>query len=133
MKSKLVYSDEIPKIFPELQARFGVKWEDGIIIAYEGKIHSKEVPEAQKWIHEEVHLKRQAEIGNEIWWKSFIESDQFRLEEEVLAYRAEVSFLKKNIKNREVIFHMTRELALALSSDIYGNIISPQDALKMLR
>ena len=132
MKTKLVHSNEIPPIYSQLNERFGADWNKGIIIAYDGKIYSKEVPEAQKWIHEEVHLDRQKEMGNEAWWRLYMESDEFRLEEELLAYMAEVSFIKKNIKNREARFHIIREVARSFSSSLYGNIISPEQALKIL-
>ncbi len=133
MKQKLVYSNEIPKIYPQLQEKFGADWDKGVIIAYDGKIHAKEIPAPQKWIHEEQHLIRQKEMGNEAWWRLYLESDEFRLEEEILAYVAEADFIKKNINDREARFHIIRDIAHSFASDLYGGIISMQDALKILR
>lgn len=130
---KLIYSDKIPAIYPQLQEKFKADWDQGVIIAYEGKIHSKEQPEAQKWIHEEQHLLRQAELGDKAWWNLYLESSQFRLEEEILAYLAEVKFIKRNIKDRELRFHLIRDIAINFASELYGSIISVDDALKILR
>ena len=72
-------------------------------------------------------------MGNEAWWRLYLESDQFRLEEEVMAYVAEANFIKKNIPNREVRAKMIYDIAQTFSSDLYRGIITLQDALKILR
>lgn len=133
MKTKLVYSNDIPAIYPSLQEKFGADWDEGLIIAYSDRIHSKRIPDPQKWIHESVHLDRQSEMGNDAWWRLYMESDQFRLEEELLAYKAEADFIKKNIKDREARFHIIMEIAKGFSSSLYGNIISTEEAYKILR
>ena len=128
-------SHTIPPIYEELHNRFGVEWENGIIIAWDNKIHcSEDFPLApQKIIHESKHLERQNEIGNDAWWRLYLESEQFRRNEEMIAYLAEANFIKKNIKNREISFFAIRDIAKSFSSDVYGNIISLEDALKILR
>lgn len=132
-KPKLVYSSEIPPIYPQLREKFGADWDNGVIIAYDGRIHAKEVPAPQKWIHEGVHLDRQKEIGNEAFWRLYLESDQFRLEEELLAYLAEADFIKKNIRDREARFHLIMEIARGFSSSLYGGIIGTQEAYRLLK
>ena len=132
MKDRILLSKQIPPIYETLRDKFGVDWDSGLIIAFDGRIHSKETPQPQKIIHEEVHLKRQNKIGNEVWWKLYIENEKFRLDEEILAYMAEAKFLKKNIKDRELLFHLKRELAYNMSNEMYGNIISLREALSIL-
>lgn len=125
-------SHEIPPVYELLNKKFGVKWDDKIIIAYGGKIHCKDTPAPQKIIHEKVHLDEQKKIGNELWWKAYLEDDNFRLQEELKAYRIESNFLKKYIKNREVRFHAINEIADSLSSPVYGSIITKKEALSYL-
>lgn len=132
MKQKLVYSDQIPQIYPQLKEKFGVDWDRGVIIAWNGKIHSKEIPPPQKWIHEAEHLLRQQEIGNEAWWHLYLESEQFRLEEETLACIAEANFIKRNIKNRELKNRILMDIAKVFSGEMYGGLISFNDAMKIL-
>lgn len=132
-KDKIIISHKKPEIYQVLHDKFGVDWDNGLIIAYDGKIHCKEIPQAQKIIHESIHLNRQKEIGNEVWWRLYIESEQFRLDEEILAYLEEAKFLKKNIKNREHLFRYIRELADNMSSGIYGRIVTREQAIKILK
>ncbi len=129
---QVILSKEKPPVYDALHSKFGVEWDDGIIIAYDGKIYCKMGVQPQKVIHESVHLERQKQIGNDTWWKLYLESDQFRREEEILAYLAECQFLRKNIKNREHVFHMIREICTSISDGTYGNIITKEEALKIL-
>ena len=133
MTRQVIIKKEKPPIYDSLKNKFGVDWEDKIIIAFNGAIWCKEEPAPQKIVHEIVHLDRQDEIGNDAWWKLYLENDQFRLEEEMRAYLAEAKFIKKNINNREHVFHLLREIAQSMSSSVYGNLISTADALTFLR
>ena len=130
---KVTISHEIPPIYQQLHDKFGVEWNDGLIIAYDNIIYSKNDVAPQKVVHEVIHLDRQKELGVEAWYRLYLESDQFRLEEEIIAYVAEANFVKKNIKDRELRFHIIHEIAKNFSSDVYGSIISFSDAIKILR
>lgn len=123
---------EPPKIYDRLHKVFNVEWDKGIIIAYDGKIYCKTNPPPQKIYHEAIHLYEQEKLGNEIWWEMYITSDKFRLDEELKAYRAEVKFIRKAIKNRNDAFEMIRKISYDLSSGIYGNIISKDKALELI-
>lgn len=131
--NEIVVSHEKPPIYDRLHSCFGVDWDDGLIIAFDGKIHSKGEPQPSKIVHEAVHLERQSKIGNANWWKLYFESDSFRLEEEKLAYMAEAAFIKKYVKNRDHRFSMIRQMAHAMSDGIYGKIISKDEAFKLLK
>ncbi len=121
-----------PPIYEKLRLRFGVDWDKGLIIAWEGVIYSTFKPTAAKIVHESIHLKEQARLGNEAWWMLYFDDPAFRLNQEKMAYRAEAQFIKRNIKNRDHAFHMIREIADALSSSVYGCIISRQEAFDFL-
>lgn len=129
----LVVSHVIPPIYGELKKKFGVNWDKDLIIAWDGKIHSKGDIWPQKIVHEQVHLKQQEKLGNEAWWKLYLESDVFRFQEELLAYRAEANFIKKYIKNREDKFHIIREIAKNFSGETYGNLVNFDEAMKLIQ
>ena len=133
MNNQVIYSNERPDILIKLENRFGVDWNDDLIIAWNGKIHSKNAPSAEKIVHEMVHLEEQSAMGNDAWWECYLNSPEFRLEQEIKAYKAEADFVKKYIKNREHRYKMIHEMAKNLSSSIYGGIIGMQEALRLLR
>lgn len=114
-------SHAVPPIYKALRARFGVDWDGGLIIAYGGRIHCKRDPDPQKIVHEAVHLAEQSRVGNDAWWSAYLDSADFRIAEEVKAYRAEADFLRRHIRNREHLFHYMRDIVDSLSGPTYGN------------
>lgn len=131
--AEVKFSQERPEIYWRLKAKFNVNWDDGIIIANGDTIYSKDKIPPQKLVHELVHIERQSEYGLDNWWNSYINDDDFRLLEEVLAYKKEYDFLKRHIKDREAVFFYLREMATSLSSSIYGSIIDYSEALKLIK
>ena len=128
-------SREIPPIYEVLKRRFGIDW-DGkapVMIAWEGKIHCKNPCNAAEIVHEAAHLREQAKIGNEAWWRLYLDSDVFRFEQELIAYKAEADFIRKHVNNREAAFHMIREIVKNFSSPTYGNIVTREEAWKLLK
>lgn len=131
--NKIETSKDIPSIYYQLRDKFKVSWDDGIIIADSPKLHCKfEIP-PEKLVHEAVHIRRQNEIGRDLWWELYLSKDTFRLEEEVLAYKAEWKFLEKAINNREIRYQLLLEIASHLSSFIYGNIVDQKEAIKLIK
>lgn len=80
-------------------------------------------------VHELVHLRQQAKHGLLEWVHDFLEYPEFRLKQEVEAYREQL----KSIKDRNHRNTVRLESAKNLSSSLYGNIISYDDALKALK
>jgi hypothetical protein len=124
--------NEKPPICDRLHKRFGVKWDEGIIIAFDSKIYCKKEVDAQKIVHEKIHLDEQKRLGNDAWWELYLTNDVFRLEQETMAYRAEANFIKKHVKNREHAAVFYRDIAKSFSSGVYGNIISQSEALRLI-
>ena len=77
--------------------------------------------------HEMCHLKRMGNNPDE-WIERYLADDKFRLEEEILAFIAQI----KSIKNRELRNIVRQEAATNLSSKLYGEIITYAEALKKL-
>lgn len=80
-------------------------------------------------VHENVHLRQQSEIGVKEWVYDFLYLPDKRLEYEVEAYREQL----KSIKDRNYRAKIRHESAKNLSSSLYGNIISFDDAFELLK
>lgn len=81
------------------------------------------------YIHEVQHLKQQAKVGVKEWVYDFLYVPARRLEYELDAYRVQLKSIKdRNHRNRVRI-----ESAKNLSSSLYGNIISFQEAFDAMK
>lgn len=80
-------------------------------------------------VHEMVHIEQQAKVGVINWVYDFLEYPSKRLEYELEAYRKQL----KSIKDREKRNKIRMESARNLSSSLYGNIISYQEAWEKLK
>lgn len=72
--------------------------------------------------HEEIHTKQQG-TNPEEWWGRYLLEDNFRLEQEVAAYKAQYYFVAANLSRQERRDFL-KLLAKTLSSKIYGSIVS---------
>ena len=79
-------------------------------------------------VHELVHLKQQEKGLNE-WENKYLNDPKFRLTQEIEAYQAQV----KSLKDRNMRAVSKVRCARALSSDLYGGLISYEEALKLLK
>lgn len=82
--------------------------------------------------HEKVHLEQQGDNPKK-WWKRFIADPEFRMQEELEAYRVQYQYFCRNIPNRMKRYDFLRELGLLISGPMYGNQISLQDAMLKIR
>jgi hypothetical protein len=109
-----------PPNFDEILAKFpGATGK--VLIAYDGKIYNPTgdfVPPALQ-AHEEVHLIRQ--LGRvEAWWKQYIEDEEFRWFEEVMAHRAEFRVQAQFINDRNARERLLMSTAARLVAPLYG-------------
>jgi len=82
--------------------------------------------------HEEVHSKQQGK-NPEFWYSRYFREPHFRLDQEVEAYRAQYAFVNKRVVDRELKAWFLNRLASSLSSPLYGNLVSHQEAWKLIR
>jgi hypothetical protein len=122
---------EIPPIYYKLKDQFNVNWKD-IIIAYAPDIYAPRPISKQKEVHEQVHIKRQQEIGVDIWWGMYLDDPQFRLQEELTAYLVEVKWIKDNIATRNERRLLLKRIYGDLSSSMYGSLVSEDEAKDLL-
>lgn len=80
-------------------------------------------------VHEETHTKQQGK-DPEGWWKKYLEDKQFRLTQELEAYRNQWrAVLRGDQKNKMTIL---RAIVKELSGELYGNIISYEVASRRI-
>lgn len=129
------FSHEIPPIYYTLKETFGVVWEQGLIIAYGDTVYSYKKLEPDEIVHEETHLKQQAAIGIEEWWIKYLADPAFRLKQEVEAYKAQVEYLRANTETmtRDERRFRIGQMARVLSSSVYGNLVTYESALTLIK
>lgn len=122
-----------PPIIDEIDAKFHVKHK-AVIYAWGDTIYNPtDTPIRPELIaHEKVHGTRQR--GNpKAWWRKYIASVQFRLDEEILAHRAEYEYLIDNAPTRQVRRSALKYVAKRLAAPLYGHIITVSQAKRVLR
>ena len=124
---------EIIKAFPEVKGDKLVIFTYGdTVYAPGGKIGI--TPDIE--VHEAVHIKQQKELGfmgPRRWWKKYLVDPEFRLEQELEAYRAQYKFITKTVKDRNEKLRCFNRFVAYLSGPTYGNLIPPSTAAELLR
>lgn len=107
----------------------------GVIFTYGERVYtgdSEPVVSPALKAHEAVHSQRQTEIGVEKWWERYLAEDAFRLEEELLAHRAEYRAFKGWTKDRNQVAQALHQIATRLSSGLYGTMLTYQQARRFI-
>lgn len=73
--------------------------------------------------HERTHSRQQAAMGAGVWWARYLESPEFRLEQEVEAYQVQFAVVSR-MGGREGRRLVLRRLAKDLSGPMYGRLCS---------
>ena len=118
--------------FPHLK-RFKKKFPitDGTIFVYKDTIYTNNEIPYDIVHHEIMHLRRQQDIGAKKWINNYLKDDNFRLQEELIAYRYQLEKVRE-YNDPEELQGVLHESALNLSSSLYGNIISYAKANELL-
>ena len=84
--------------------------------------------------HEEQHSVQQAahEGGKDGWWREFLASPRFRLEQEAEAYGAQYRFYCENVGDRNKRALFLHRLAATLAGPLYQVAVSVQQARAMI-
>lgn len=111
----------------EIEERFGPV-STGTIFTYAPSVY---VPSGRPLsgsliAHERVHIEQQGD-DPAAWWARYLSDDEFRLEQEVEAHRAEWAFCRRN--NQRGAKSM---IAKRLASPLYGSMITLQEALRVI-
>lgn len=81
--------------------------------------------------HELKHIEQQSRIGAKNWIDLYLTDRNFRLEQELEAYKYQLDKVKE-INDDNEYFNILTECARNISSELYGNIIKYQRAIKIL-
>ena len=126
---------DFPPIYSEIAAVFRIHERRDIIFSFGSCIYNPHgvwiAPEIA--VHEAIHGVRQG-TGQQVldWWQRYMESQSFRLTEEIYAHRAEYRWLCENGDRRERR-RACKRIANKLASPLYGQMITPGAARKALK
>jgi hypothetical protein len=83
-------------------------------------------------VHESVHMDQQ---GNDpkSWWDKYLADCSFRLSQELEAYSKQWRFFKSRNKDRNAQMRFINGIASCLSSEMYGNIITKDEAIRKIK
>ena len=102
-----------------------------MFFTYGDTIYGPEKPPEDVVFHEEVHRLQQAKVGGpDAWWQKYRNPD-FRLQQEVEAYRAQLRWLYSRMV-QPYRYSALVALARALRSPSYGFRVTESTALRLL-
>jgi hypothetical protein len=132
----MIIIPEKPPNFEQIAAVFPIiREQKGILYCWEDRIYNPDkvpVP-VEIEAHEAAHSVQQYNTGGaQSWWDAYLASQEFRFTMELQAHQIE--YLKtKYIRDREKRAKKLVYMARRLSSPLYGNMVSYQEALKLIR
>lgn len=119
--------DSIVAAFPRAEGKHVVfAWGDTIYAPGGGALP----PQIME--HELVHCGRQLEAGVEKWWGKYLESPEFRLEEELLGHRRELAEMLQGTTDRNRRALYVQHVAQKLASPLYGGLVTAREAARLL-
>lgn len=125
--------NERPPVYDEICSVIGTPPETAIY-AYGDTIYNPSgatIPE-DVIAHEEIHELQQG--GDPVdWWKKYLADPEFRLDQELEAYRHQYKFIKNQGKDRERLNFYHIHFARTLSGPMYGNLLTFEDALTKIK
>ena len=129
---KIVY--DYPPNYKIIKKAFNLGDHENVIFTYGDELY---VPQGEKtkldnplMKHEETHSRQQLAMGASWWWDRFLSEPQFRLEQELEAYREQYKAMSglSPDKRAGYLTHIARDL----SSEIYGNLMSFEQAVQVI-
>lgn len=125
-------SHEIPPIYYKCKEAFNVDWNKGVVITYGDTVYSKEDITPDLEIHEATHIKQQTDIGVDKWWERYFKDEEFRLKQETEAYINQYNWIKKNVKDRNMVARLRNHIIKSMVLN-YGKMITLEEAQKIIK
>lgn len=125
---RIVYG--FPPNYDQIVRTFNIKDHENVIFTYGDELF---VPAGNRiqidkplMRHEQTHARQQRAMGIEEWWSQFLIDPQFRLSQELEAYREQYRAMSGlTPQQREgYLTHISNDLG----GEIYGNIMTPEQA-----
>jgi len=114
---------EQPPNWPELEKAFGVKWGE-VVVTFGDTCYCKESLSDDLVEHESLHVTQQTgyDGGPTAWWARYMIDPEFRLSQELPAYKKQFNFIRKKVKDRNQRHKIAVQIAKILSGKTYGNL-----------
>lgn len=129
---------EVVKAYPpnidKIDAALHVRRLRDIVFTYDGKIYAPDNADLPYDLHEHerVHIEQQESYGgSDAWWDRYLSDVEFRLDQEVEAYSAQLAYVDSHFgrkSRRNAHDHICKTLA----SPMYGNLLSKKQAAALL-
>jgi len=120
-----------PPNYKEIQKHFpDANYEKGVLFTYGNTCYCKSIT-LDLVVHEETHTRQQTNPDE--WWNKYFTDKQFRLEQEVEAYRNQWIYIDNNVKDRNQKARMLHQIAVDLSGSLYGNLVSYSEAISLIK
>lgn len=125
------------ELYNRAKEKFGdvINWEKNTVFTYGTDIYTVRPLEEPLYRHEVLHVIQQMQMkgGPDAWWDKYFDDPEFRLSQELDAYRVQYLTAKKYIKDRNQLFRYLHDISVTLASDLYGNLLSTQEAMKLIK
>lgn len=124
---------EFPPNIDDIRNTFDLSNHPDVIFTYGDTVYhpaGTELPQHLK-VHEGTHIQQQKVTGAKEWWDRYLVDVDFRLEQELQAYRNQWSIISK-IRNWREQEWLLNQIAADLASEIYGNVITKAEARKLI-
>ena len=123
-----------PPIYDKAKAVFGNL--RGMVFTYGDNIYYPDGKEpklpADVLVHEAVHIAQQENSPSE-WWNKYLSDPEFRLRQELQAYREQYQYCCAIVQDRNERARIAHRLAADLSGPAYGSMIDKIKALTLIR
>lgn len=123
-----------PPNYGDIATAFNIKDNENVVITYGNQLFvpggKKIIIDKQLLKHEETHARQQLAMGIEEWWERFIADPGFRLSQELEAYREQYRAMA-SLRPQKRTGYLTH-IAKDLSGEIYGNMITFEEAIKII-
>ena len=128
-------SNDYPPLFDRIDAYFKIKenryepffcYGDTIYNPFNKKITDDVV------VHESVHSVQQG-ADPAAWWNRYLSDGEFRLSQEVEAYKAQYKYIVANVPDRNHVAKTLFIMSLHLGGKMYGNIVAVSKAAALIK
>jgi len=125
---------DYPPNYKIIKKAFNLNKHENVVFTYGDTLY---VPQGEQTVidkylmrHEETHARQQGQMTPQWWWDEFMSNPKFRLEQELEAYREQYKAMQ-DLSPEQKAGYLTH-IAKDLSSEIYGNLLSFEQAVDVI-
>ena len=124
--------NEYPPNYEQIKNTFELH--KGIVFTYGDTIYNPDSGFIDEFLmeHEKTHSIQQQKFGIVEWWNNYLTDVSFRLTQEIEAYQKQYKKAGEHL-GRNQLFNFLKKISIDLSSAMYGNIISFDEAMDKIK